>query len=104
MSNRFDGLAFPTARVRYTGNGYAASMYRDSERTYRARVAYDHSMSGGATQAVIAAQAVLAKSLVDNNPDASVSDYTPVPGDLDAGAYVFVFVPNEYLTHTPNER
>ena len=31
----FDGLAFPVARVRYTGNGYSATIYRDRDRTYR---------------------------------------------------------------------
>jgi hypothetical protein len=102
--NRFDGLAFLAVKVRYagptdrTGGRWIASLYRDTDRTYRATVGYDDALPSGGTQAVIAAKRALAKALADNNPDASVSDYTPVPGDLSADEYVFVFVPTEYLS------
>lgn len=91
----FDGLAFPVARVRYSGDSsrWTASMYRDSERSYRARTSYDHAVGGGARGALPAALKVLAKALADLGMTETAADYVAVPGDFSADAYVFTFVP-----------
>src|SRR5262245_23483276 len=98
----FEQLVFPVAKVRYAGptntrgGRYVASIYRDSERTYRATVGFDHADSPS-TNARAAALACLTKSLADNNPDASVADYVAVPGNLSADSYTFTFVPADIL-------
>lgn len=96
-NHTFDGLAFPVARVRYSGDSgnWSASIRRDSERTYRARVSYDYATGGGARGALPAALKCLERALADLDLGTGhdPSDYVAVPGDLDAGAYVFTFVP-----------
>jgi hypothetical protein len=93
----FDGLAFPVARVRYTGNGYSATIYRDRDRTYRARTSYDHAIGGGARGALPAALKAFDKALADHNGLSAHGDYVAVPGDLTADLYSFTFVPVEIL-------
>jgi hypothetical protein len=97
MQDRFDGLAFPVARVRYTGNGYSATIYRDRDRTYRARGSYDHAIGGGARGALPTALKAFEKALADNNGLASAGDYIAVPGDLTDQLYSFTFVPRDLL-------
>lgn len=93
-----EGFAFPVAKVRYTGNGYSATLYRDRDRTYRARVSYDHKIGPGARNAVRAAVAVFDKCLADNEPGLTAEgDYVTVPGDLNADFYVFTFVPKHFF-------
>jgi hypothetical protein len=95
----FDGLAFPVARVRYSGptdtrgGRYNASLYRDRDRTYRASVPYGHDIGGGARGALPAALKVLECALVDITSGATVADYVAIPGDYSDDAYVFTFVP-----------
>jgi hypothetical protein len=93
----FDGLAFPVARVRYSGDSgrWSASIRRDSERTYRARVSYDQATGGGARGALPAALECLERALADLDLGAGAdpSEYVAIPGDLDAGTYTFTFVP-----------
>lgn len=93
----FDGLAFPVAKVRYTGSGYSASVYRDRDRTYRAKASYDHAVGGGARGALPAALKAFAKALADTNGLASEGDYVAVPGDFSADFYTFTFVPAHFF-------
>lgn len=93
----FDGLAFPVAKVRYTGNGYSATIYRDRDRTYRARTSYDHAIGGGARGALPAALKAFAAALADNDGLARDGDYVAVPGDFNADFYVFTFVPTHFF-------
>lgn len=93
----FDGLAFPVAKVRYTGNGYSATIYRDRDRTYRARVSYDHSIGPGARNAIRAALKAFEKALADNDGLSTDGDYVAIPGDLNADFYVFTFVPKHFF-------
>jgi hypothetical protein len=93
----FDGLAFPVARVRYTGNGYSATIYRDRDRTYRARTSYSHALGGGARGALPAALKAFDKALADNNGLAASGDYVAVPGDLTDQLYSFTFVPKHFF-------
>jgi hypothetical protein len=93
----FDGLAFPVARVRYTGNGYSATIYRDRDRKYSARTSYDHAVGGGARGALPAALKAFEKALADNNGLAASGDYIAIPGDLTDQLYSFTFVPREIL-------
>lgn len=95
----FDSLAFPVARVTYRGDSsnWAASMYRDRDRTYRARVGFDHAIGGGARGALAAALKVLERALADLNSGATVADYVAVPGDFSADAYTFTFVPTHFF-------
>jgi hypothetical protein len=99
----FDGLAFPVARVRYSGDSgnYSATLRRDSERTYRARTPYDHAIGGGARNALLAALKCLERALAEIDPGAGSdpSAYVAIPGDLDAGAYVFTFVPAYFFNN-----
>jgi hypothetical protein len=102
----FDGLAFPVARVRYSGDSgrYTATIRRDSYRSYRASAPYDHATGGGARGALPAALKCLEDALADLDLGAGhePSDYIAVPGDLDAGAYVFTFVPAYFFNgHEP---
>lgn len=92
----FDGLAFPVAKVRYTGSGYSATIRWDSEHTFRARVSYDHALSGGATQAIRAALKAHAKMLAEFPTHAS-EQHLAIPGDLDAEHYTFTFVPTRFF-------
>jgi hypothetical protein len=89
----FDSLAFPVAKVRYTGSGYAATIYRDRDRTFRTRSSYNHALGGGARGALPAALKVLERALADIGAGTTVADYVAIPGDFDAGSYVFTFVP-----------
>jgi hypothetical protein len=92
----FDSLAFPVARVRYWGDGrWSATLRRDSERTYRARVSCDHATGEGARGALPAALECLERALadIDLGAGATPSEYVAIPGDLDAGTYTFTFVP-----------
>ncbi len=89
----FDGLAFPVARVRYSDGKWHATIRRDADRTYRARVGYDYSIGGGARGARVAAITAFAKALADHNGLSAAGDYVAVPGDLGAGTYSFTFVP-----------
>jgi hypothetical protein len=98
MQDRFDGLAFPVARVRYTGNGYSAIIYRDRDRTYRARAPYDHAIGGGARGALPAALKAFDKALADNTGLAASGEYVAIPGDLTDKLYSFTFVPRELLS------
>jgi hypothetical protein len=93
----FDGLAFPVARVRYTGNGYSATIHRDTDRSYRARGSYNHAIGGGARGALPVALKAFAKALADNDGLAREGDYVAVPGDFSADAYVFTFVPAHFF-------
>jgi hypothetical protein len=93
----FGGLAFPVAKVRYTGNGYSATIYRDRDRTYRAKTNYDHAVGGGARGALPAALKAFDKALADNNGLAASGDYVAVPGDFNADFYVFTFVPKDFF-------
>lgn len=93
----FDGLAFPVARVRYTGNGWSATIYHDHDRTYRARASYDHAIGGGARGALPAALKAFSKALADNNGLAAEGEYVAVPGDLNADFYTFTFVPKRFF-------
>lgn len=100
MTNKtypFDGLAFPVARVRYSNGKWSASIYRDRDQTYRARLSYDHAIGAGARGARVAALAAFDKALADTNGLAASGDYIAVPGDFDANTYVFTFVPTELL-------
>ena len=100
----FRSLAFPVAKVRYAeptdtqGGRYVASMYRDSERTYRASRPHAHAEQAGASQAIHAATLCLAKALEENNPDAKPADYIAIPGDFSADSYTFTFVPAYFFT------
>jgi hypothetical protein len=96
-SERFDGLAFPVAKVRYTGNGYSATVYRDRDRTYRAKTSYDPAIGGGARGARPAALKAFAKALADNNGLAREGDYVAIPGDFNANFYTFTFVPSHFF-------
>ena len=93
----FDGLAFPVAKVRYSSGSYSASVYRDRERTYRARASYDHAIGGGARGALPAALKAFAKALADQNGLSAEGDYIAVPGDFSADLYTFTFVPKRYF-------
>jgi hypothetical protein len=95
LHQAFRPFAFPVAKVTYSGNAarYYASMYRDTDRTYRAQHAYEYGESSDGSQAIHAATLCLAKSLADSSSDMKVSDYVAVPGDLNADSYVFTFVP-----------
>jgi hypothetical protein len=94
----FDGLAFPVARVRYTGNGYSATIYRDRDRKYSARTSYDHATGGGARGALPAALKAFNKALADNPGFVQHGGYVAIPGDLTHELYSFTFVPREMLT------
>lgn len=96
---KFDGLAFPVARVSYSGDAsqWNASIYRDRETTFRARVGYDPAIGGGARGALPAALKALGKALAEIDSDATVADYVAVPGDFSADAYVFTFVPKYFF-------
>jgi hypothetical protein len=96
-NHTFDGLAFPVARVRYTGNGYSATIYRDRDRKYSARTSYDHAIGGGARGALPAALKAFDKALADSNGLAASGDYVAIPGDLTDQLYSFTFVPRELL-------
>jgi hypothetical protein len=87
---RFAGLAFPVIRVRYTGNGYAASLRRDSERTFRASTSYDHALSAS-QNALRAARKCWDKCAADIGM--AGDDRIFIPGDLDAERYAFTVVP-----------
>jgi hypothetical protein len=93
----FDGLAFPVAKVRYTGNGYSATIYRDSDRIYRAKTSYDHAIGGGARGALPAAEKAFAKALADNNGFEQDGGYVAIPGDLNADFYTFTFIPKHFF-------
>jgi hypothetical protein len=91
---RFDGLAFPVARVTYGASGYSATIKRDDD-TYRARVGYDHALGVGPRSAAMAAYAKLLNAHPGINDASAV---VPVPGDVDHKTYTFTFVPVEYFT------
>jgi hypothetical protein len=93
----FDGLAFPVAKVRYTGSGYSASIYRDHDRIYRAKTSYDHAIGGGARGALPAAVKAFEKALADNNGFEQHGGYVAIPGDFSAGLYTFTFVPTHFF-------
>lgn len=93
----FDGLAFPVAKVRYSNGKYNASIYRDTDRIYRARVSYDHAIGGGARGALPAALKAFQKALADSNGLASAGDYVAIPGDYDSSLYTFTFVPTHFF-------
>jgi hypothetical protein len=95
----FDGLAFPVAKVRYSGDSsnWSASIYRDTDRTYRARASYDPAIGGGARGALPAALKAMDKALADHNGLSAEGDYIAVPGDYSAGEYVFTFVPARFF-------
>lgn len=92
----FDGLAFPVAKVRYTGNGYSATIVWSSEHTFRARVSYDHRIGPGARNAIRAALAAHAK-LTAEFPALADEEPVAVPGDLNANWYTFTFVPSRFF-------
>lgn len=93
----FDALAFPVARVRYSNGRWYATIYRDTDRTYRARTSYDHAVGGGARGARAAALAAFDKALADTNGLSAEGAYVAIPGDFDAKTYTFTFVPRELL-------
>lgn len=99
----FDGLAFPVARVRYSGptdtrgGRWRASIRRDADRTFRASAPYDHDTGGGGRGALPAALKALESALDAIDPDTTVDDYVAVPGDLSADAYIFTFVPAHFF-------
>ena len=98
----FRSLAFQVAKARfagptnYRGSRYIATIRRDSERTYLAQVSYDDALSPG-ENALAAARACFAKSLADHIIETSEQDYVAIPGDLDADAYCFMFVPRYFF-------
>jgi hypothetical protein len=95
----FDGLAFPVATVRYKGDTshFNATIVRDRDRTYRARVPYSHEIGPGARNAVRAALAAFEKMAEDNPSILSDGPHYPVPGDMNSDAYVFTFVPARFF-------
>lgn len=90
----FDGLAFPVAKVSYSGSNWTASIYRDRDTTYRARVGYDHAVGGGARGALSAAVKAFEKARAEIG---AREDYVAVPGDFSADCYVFTFVPTHFF-------
>jgi hypothetical protein len=98
----FKGLAFPVAKVRFNGPTdhrgarYSATIRRDNERTYRTTVSFDYAKNPG-ENALSAALKCLERALEGNGSDSSVDDYVAIPGDLDASAYSFTFVPKYFF-------
>ena len=99
----FSGLAFPVAKVRYTGptnyrgSRWIATIRRDNERTYRVIDPYRSELPSGSVNALDTARACLAKMLADNHSETSASDYVAIPAELDADTYAFTFVPTYLL-------
>src|SRR5438309_2140569 len=90
----FDPFAFPVVKVRYAGptntkgSRWIATLRRDSKRTYRATVNYDHAEPSGAQNAIRAAWECWRKARNDLIPAGKnyCTDYVAIPGDLDANA------------------
>jgi hypothetical protein len=98
----FAGLAFVTATVTYSNGHYNATIVRDVDRKYRARVSYDHAINAGARNAIRAARAAFEKALADNDGLSMDGDYVAIPGDLDNSKYVFTFVPTRFFDQDSN--
>lgn len=97
LSARFDGLAFPVAKVTYGGRGYSATIRWGTEETFRARASYDHAIGPGARNAVRAALKAHEK-LIAEHPALEDEQHVAVPGDLDANTYTFTFIPERFLS------
>lgn len=91
----FKGLAFPVIRVRYTGNGYAASLRRDSTLTVRASVGYNHALSASENALEAARQCWTKYTSIQPTDDTA---RLFIPGDLDAERYSFTVVPDYFFT------
>jgi hypothetical protein len=83
------GLAFPVVRVRYTGNGYAASLYKDVNETVRASVGYDHALSPSANALEAARKCWDKYTAQHDTHEPSIF----IPGNLDSSHYSFTVVP-----------